>query len=42
VNGAYVVLTGAKRNVGDFLIVERCTELLRQLRPDRELRFAPS
>jgi polysaccharide pyruvyl transferase WcaK-like protein len=42
VSGAYVVLTGAKRNVGDFLIVERCTELLRQLRPDRELHFMPS
>lgn len=41
-SGAYLVLTGAKRNVGDFLIVERCTALLRQLRPDRELRFVPS
>lgn len=40
-SGAYVVLIGAKRNAGDFLIVERCAALLRQLRPDRELRFVP-
>jgi hypothetical protein len=42
VSGAYVVLVGAKRNAGDFLIAERCAALLKQLRPDRELRFAPS
>jgi hypothetical protein len=35
-------LVGAKRNAGDFLIVERCAALLRKLRPDRELRFVPS
>ncbi len=41
-SGAYVVLVGARRNTGDFLIVERCEALLRQLRPDRELHFVPS
>lgn len=39
---AYVVLVGGKRNTGDFLIAQRCTALLEQLRPERELRFAAS
>lgn len=33
----YVLLVGAKRNVGDHLIVDRATKLLEALRPDREL-----
>ncbi len=33
----YVVLTGAKQNVGDFLITERALALLRALRPETEL-----
>ena len=41
-SGAFVVLSGAKRNVGDFLITERAVALLRHLRPDRELRVAPA
>lgn len=41
-SSAYVVLCGAKRNVGDFLITERAVALLRRLRPDRELRVAPA
>jgi hypothetical protein len=41
-SGAYVVLSGAKRNAGDFLITERAVALLRRLRPDRELRVAPA
>lgn len=41
-SAAYVVLSGAKRNVGDFLITERAVALLRRLRPDRELRVLPA
>jgi hypothetical protein len=37
----YILLVGAKRNVGDHLIVDRATKLLRALRPDRELRTLP-
>ena len=37
----YVLLVGAKRNVGDHLIVDRATRLLRALRPDRELLALP-
>ncbi len=33
----YVVLTGAKKNLGDFLITERAEALLRQTRPEHEL-----
>ena len=33
----YVVLTGAKKNIGDFLITYRCEKLLEKIRPDREL-----
>jgi polysaccharide pyruvyl transferase WcaK-like protein len=38
----YVVLHGAKKNVGDFLIRDRSKKLLRFLRPDRELMEFPS
>ncbi len=41
-SAAYVLLSGAKRNVGDFLITERAVALLRRLRPDRELRVVPA
>jgi hypothetical protein len=41
-SAAYVVLSGAKRNVGDFLITERALALLRRVRPDRELRVLPA
>ena len=37
----YVLLVGAKRNVGDHLIVDRATRLLGALRPDRELLALP-
>lgn len=33
----YVVLTGALKNAGDYLITEKCKELLRYERPDYEL-----
>jgi len=33
----YVVLTGAKKNAGDFLITEKCKELLRKEKPDYDL-----
>jgi hypothetical protein len=33
----YVVLHGAKKNVGDFLIRDRAKRLLAHFRPDREL-----
>jgi Polysaccharide pyruvyl transferase len=33
----YTVLSGAKKNAGDFLITERAEAVLRHLRPDREL-----
>lgn len=33
----YVVLTGAKKNIGDFLITYRCERLLEKIRPDRKL-----
>jgi hypothetical protein len=38
----YVVLSGAKKNVGDALIVERCVALLRHLKPRQELKIVPS
>lgn len=38
----YVVLTGAKKNLGDFLITDRCEALLREFRPDQELVQQPS
>jgi hypothetical protein len=41
-SAAYVLLSGARRNVGDFLITERAVALLRRLRPDRELRVVPA
>jgi hypothetical protein len=33
----YVILTGGKNNAGDYLIKYRAKELLRSLRPDREI-----
>ena len=33
----YVVLTGAQKNAGDYLITEKCKELLRRERPEHEL-----
>src|SRR3954466_14064994 len=36
-----LVLHGAKKNVGDFLIRERGLALLRHIRPDQELRLHP-
>lgn len=33
----YTVLSGAKKNAGDFLITERAEALLRHLRPEREI-----
>lgn len=33
----YVVLTGAMKNAGDYLITEKCKELLRKERPEHEL-----
>ncbi len=33
----YIVLTGAKKNVGDFLITERCCQLLKKHRPEHKL-----
>jgi hypothetical protein len=38
----YAVLSGAKKNVGDALIVERCVALLRHLKPQQELTIVPS
>jgi hypothetical protein len=38
----YTVLTGAKINVGDFLITHRCKKLLKQLRPGQELFQLPA
>lgn len=32
-----ITLTGAKKNIGDFLITERCEKLLEQIKPDFEL-----
>jgi hypothetical protein len=37
----YVVLSGAKKNAGDFLITERAEALLKAFRPDRTLRRLP-
>jgi hypothetical protein len=37
----YALLSGAKCNLGDFLIVERAVALLRAVRPDRTLRVLP-
>jgi len=33
----YIVLSGAKKNVGDYLITERCKKLLKRYRPEHEL-----
>lgn len=33
----YTVLSGAKKNIGDFLITDRCKKLLQEHRPDRQL-----
>jgi hypothetical protein len=33
----YIVLTGAKKNVGDYLITKHCVDLLKHIRPEREL-----
>lgn len=33
----YIVLTGDKKNIGDFLITERCGQLLKHHRPEHEL-----
>lgn len=38
----YIVLTGAKKNLGDFLITERCEALLAEFRPDVTLVRRPS
>lgn len=38
----YTVLSGAKKNAGDFLITERAEELLRRFRPEHELSRLPS
>lgn len=38
----YLVLSGAKKNVGDALIVDRCLALLRHLKPRQELEIVPS
>jgi hypothetical protein len=38
----YIVLTGAKKNAGDELIVERCTALLQRAKPQQELKRIPS
>lgn len=37
----YTVLTGAKKNIGDFLITDRCKKLLQKHRPDRSLYQLP-
>lgn len=37
----YVLLVGAKQNVGDHLIVDRATKLLEALRPDRAIVTLP-
>jgi hypothetical protein len=37
----YALLSGAKCNLGDFLILERAIALLRALRPDRRLQVLP-
>lgn len=33
----YVVLTGAKKNAGDYLITEKCKELIKAFKPEFEL-----
>jgi len=33
----YIVLSGAKKNIGDYLITERCKRLLKKHRPEHEL-----
>jgi len=37
----YIVLTGAKKNLGDYLITERCKKLLRKHKPKHELLQLP-
>jgi hypothetical protein len=41
-NDYYIVLHGAKKNVGDFLIRDRAKKLLQHIRKDRELVEFPS
>ena len=36
-NPSYVVLTGSKNNAGDYLIKYRAKELLKHIRPDRNI-----
>lgn len=38
----YIVLSGAKKNIGDFLITQRCSQLIRHERPDRDIRVLHS
>lgn len=38
----YIVLTGAKKNAGDALIVDRCKRLLAHVKPNHELVERPS
>jgi Polysaccharide pyruvyl transferase len=38
----YAILGGAKKNVGDALIIERCTALIRHIKPRQELKLTPS
>ena len=33
----FVTLTGAKKNIGDFLITDRCEKLLAKIKPEYEL-----
>jgi len=40
-NNYYIGLTGAKKNIGDFLISQRSLALLNLLRPDREIIVQP-
>ena len=38
----YVLIHGARKNMGDFLIKDRTTALLRTYRPDRDIVPVPS
>lgn len=38
----YVILSGAKKNLGDFLITARATALLSRFQPERELVWQPA
>ncbi|MBN1523565.1 MAG: polysaccharide pyruvyl transferase family protein [Spirochaetales bacterium] len=35
----YIGLTGAKKNIGDFLITQRCIELLTKFKPDYDIKI---